>query len=269
MRVSDAPSIVGPADPGIGHNKPPVAVLFVEAHKDLIDEVERLAASANGAKDGLTAGKIANDNERDTWVRIGLDAKKIAKRVCEQRDEVVGPIREELNDWNRLFGVNANPHPESLHARALRIKNAAESLAGAYADAQRAAAQKAAAEAAARQREEAQRKLDEAAASGDGIIADVALQEAEKAEHKAKHLEAQAFGAATGPVRTDAGTISERKSWDFRIVDVSKVDLNGALRAHIGIDVIEKAIRAHIRANRDTVPLTGVEIFQSSKAQLR
>ncbi|MCO5085114.1 MAG: hypothetical protein M9939_26440 [Mesorhizobium sp.] len=269
MRVSDAPSIVGPADAGLGHNKPPVSVLFVDEHKDLITEVEALAGRANTAKDGLVAGRIANDNERDTWVALGLAAKKVAKQVCDKRDEIVGPIREELNDWNRLFGVNVNPHPESLHARCLRIKNAAESLAGAYADAQRAAAQKAAAEAAAKAREEAQRKLDEAAASAEGVIADVALQEAEKAEHKAKHLEAQALGAATGPVRTDAGTISERKQWDFRIVDIAKVDLNGPLRAHIGIDVIEKAIRAHIRANRNTVPLTGVEIFQSSKAQLR
>jgi len=269
MRVSDAPSIVGPADAGLGHNKPPVSVVFVENHKDLIDEVEALAARANAAKDGLADGKIANDNERDTWVSLGIAAKKVAKQVCEQRDEVVAPIRDELNDWNRLFGVNANPHPESLHARCLRIKSAAESLAGAYADAQRAAAQKAAAELAAKQREEAQRKLDEAAAAGDGVIADVALQEAEKAEHKAKYLEAQALGATAGPVRTDAGTISERKSWDFRITDIAKVDLNGALRAHIGIDVIEKAIRAHIRANRDTVPLPGVEIYQSSKAQLR
>lgn len=269
MRVSDAPSIVGPADAGLGHNKPPVSVLFVEEHKDLIDEVEAIAARANAAKDGLTDGKIANDNERDTWVSIGLAAKKVAKQVCSERDDVVKPIREELDDWNRLFGVNVNPHPESLHARCLRIKNAAESLAGAYADEQR---RKAAAEAAAlaeAARQEAQRKLDEAAASTSDIVADVAFQEAEKAEHKAKHLEAQALGAGTGPVRTEAGTISERKNWDFRIVDISKVDLNGPLRAHIGIDVIEKAIRAHIRANRDTQPLAGVDIFQSSKAQLR
>ncbi len=269
MRASDAPSIVGPAEAGPGHNKPPVSAIFVDENKDLIDEVEAIAARANAAKDGLVAGRIANDNERDTWVAIGLAAKKVAKEVCEKRDEVVGPIREELNDWNRLFGVNVNPHPESLHARCLRIKGAAESLAGAYADAQRAAAQKAAAEAAALARAESQRKLEEAAASPSGIVADVALQEAEKAEHKAKHLEAQALGTAAGPVRTDAGTISERKSWDFRIVDIAKVDLNGPLRAHIGIDVIEKAIRAHIRANRDTAPLPGVEIYQSSKAQLR
>lgn len=269
MRVSDVPSIVGPADAGLGHNKPPVSVLFVEDHKDLIDEVEAIAARANAAKDGLTGGKIANDNERDTWVSIGLASKKIAKQVCERRDEVVGPIREELNDWNKLFGVNVNPQPESLHARCLRIKNAAESLAGAYADEQR---RKAAAEAAAlaeAARLEAERKLDEAAASTSEIVADVALQDALKAEHKAKHLEAQALGAGAGPVRTEAGTIGERKNWDFRIVDISKVDLNGPLRAHIGIDVIEKAIRAHIRANRDTVPLTGVDIFQSRKPQLR
>lgn len=269
MRVSDAPSIVGPADAGLGHNKPPVSVIFVEDHKDLIDEVEALAARANAAKDGLAAGKIANDNERDTWVSIGLASKKIAKQVCERRDEVTGPIREELNDWNKLFGVNINPQPESLHARCLRIKSAAESLAGAYADEQR---RKAAAEAAAKAeaaRQEAQRKLDEAAASTSEIVADVAFQEAEKAEHKAKHLEAQALGAGAGPVRTEVGTIGERKNWDFRIVDISKVDLNGPLRAHIGIDVIEKAIRAHIRANRDTVPLVGVDIFQSSKATLR
>lgn len=269
MRVSDAPSIVGPADAGLGHNKPPVSVLFVDGHKDLIDEVEAIAARANAAKDALAEGRIGSDTERDTWVKLGLDAKRIAKQVCERRDEVVGPIREELNDWNKLFGVNVNPQPESLHARCLRIKSAAESLAGAYADMQRRKAAEAAAAAAEEARKEAQRKLDEAASSTSEIVADVALQEAEKAEHKAKHLEAQALGAGAGPVRTEAGTIGERKSWDFRIVDIAKVDLNGPLRAHIGIDVIEKAIRAHIRANRDTVPLTGVDIFQSSKAQLR
>ena len=269
MRVSDAPSIIGPADAGIGHNRPPVSALFVEEHKDLIDEVEALAGRANAAKDTMADGKIANDNERDTWVAIGIAAKKVAKQVCERREEVVAPIREEVNDWNRLFGVNANPHPESLHARCLRIKNAAESLAGAYADVQRAAAQKAAAEAAARAREEAQRKLDEAAASGEGVIADVALQDAEKAEHKAKHLEAQALGAVAGPVRTEASTISSTTHWDFRIVDTSKVDLNGPLRAHIKLDVIEKAIRAHVRANRDTMPLAGVEIFKTNTPRLR
>lgn len=268
MRVSDAPSIETP-EPGIGHNKPPVSVLFVENHKDLIDQVEALAGRANAAKDGLADGRIANDNERDTWVALGIEAKKIAKQVCDQRDEVVGPIRDELADWNKLFGVNVNPQPESLHARCLRIKSAAETLAGAYADAQREKARKAAAEAAEAARLEAERKLEEAAASTSEIVADVALQDAVKAEHKAKHLEAQALGAAAGPIRTEAGTIGERKSWDFRIVDVTKVDLNGPLRAHIGIDVIEKAIRAHIRANRDTAPLAGVEIFQSTKAQLR
>jgi hypothetical protein len=269
MRVSDAPSIVGPADAGLGHNKPPVSVLFVDDHKDLIDEVEAIAARANAAKDGLVENHIANDNQRDTWVKIGLDAKKIAKRVRERRDEIVGPIREELADWNKLFGVNVNPHQDSLNGRCARIANAAESLAGAYADELRRQAAVAAAEAAQKAREEADRKLEEAAASTSEIVADVAFQEAEKAEHKAKHLEAQALGAGSGPVRTEAGTIGERKNWDFRIVDVSKVDLNGPLRAHIGIDVIEKAIRAHIRANRDTVPLPGVEIFQSTKAQLR
>lgn len=269
MRVSDAPSIVGPADAGLGHNKPPVADLFVEDHADLIDEVAAIAKRANAAKDALVEGKIANDNQRDEWVKLGLEVKKIAKRVCDRRDEVVGPIRDELNDWNRLFGVNVNPQPESLHARCLRIKGAAESLAGAYADEQRRKAAAAAAAAAEAARQEAQRKLEEAAASESDIVADVALQEAEKAEHKAKHLEAQALGVGAGPVRTEAGTIGERKSWDFRIVDIAKVDLNGPLRAHIGIDVIEKAIRAHIRANRDTVPLAGVDIFQSSKAQLR
>lgn len=269
MRASDVPSIVGPAEGGIGHNKPPVAEVFVEQHKDLIDEVEGLALRANAAKDGLVEGSIANDNERDTWVSIGIAAKKVAKQVCESRDDVVKPIRTELDDWNRLFGVNANPHPESLHARCLRIKNAAESLAGAYADRQRAAAQKAAAEAAEIARQVAQRKLDEAAAAGDGVIADVALQEAEKAEHKAKHLEAQAHGATAGPVRTEAGTISSTANWDFRISDISKVDLNGPLRAHIKIDIIEKAIHAHIRANRDTAPLAGVEIFKTNTPRLR
>lgn len=115
---------------------------------------------------------------------------------------------------------------------------------------------------------EAKRKLEETATTTHGVLSDVVLQEAEQAEHKAQVLANHAMSAGTGPTRTEAGTLSQRKAWTFRITDASKIDLN-KLRAHFGIADIEKAIRGHIKANRDTVQLAGAEIFADTKATFR
>ena len=69
-------------------------------------------------------------------------------------------------------------------------------------------------------------------------------------------------------MRTDGGTISTVKNWDFQVTDWSKLDLR-QLRDSFSVAEIEKAIRAHVRKHKDTKQLAGVRIFQSERTQLR
>ncbi|CAM5656194.1 hypothetical protein MAUB1S_11411 [Mycolicibacterium aubagnense] len=253
--VSDAPSIAGP-----GHNLATVTEILKDRFADLMDEAEAIATRANNAKDGLEEGKVDTDDQSKLLIEIGLDASKLAAKLDKKRLETTQPLRDEVDETNEFFNT--------IGSRMKRVKSAFESLVGAYDTAKREAEKRAAAKAAEEAAAEAKRKLDEAAAAGHSIESEVILQEAARAEHRAQHLAGQALSAGTGPTRTDAGTVSQRTNWVFRIKDASKIDLN-KLRPHIPIADIEKAIRAHIRANRDTVPLKGVEIYPDTKATFR
>ena len=253
-----APEIPAPA--GVGHNQPTPTAILRDKFQDLMNEVETLANEATEEKNKLQDGKIANDNQRDPFVSIGVAAGKLVKRLEALRLETTKPLRDEVDETNAFF--------KTLFNRANRIHAAFETLVGDFDTAQREAAKRVAAQAAEEAAAEARRKLDEAAASKHSMEGDVILQEAERAEHRAQHFASQALDAGTGPTRTASGTISQRTNWDFRITNAAKIDLN-ALRACFGIADIEKAIRLYVRNNRDTIPLAGVEIYPSTKTQLR
>lgn len=256
MEVSDAPSIAGP-----GHNLASVTDILKDRFSGLIDEVEALANQANAARDALgTPATVTTDEQRDQLTRLGLDAHKLGKRLDETKLATTKPLRDEVAETNGFF--------QTLATRPDKIKTAFQQLVGTYDEAKRAAERRKAAEVAEQARQEAQRKLDEAAASSHGVMSDVVLKEASDAEHRAAVLENAALSAGSGPTRTEGGTISRVTKWDFRIVEAAKIDLN-KLRAHFSLAEIEKAIRAHVRANRDTAPLAGVEIFPDSKTQFR
>lgn len=261
MHVSDAPSIVGPDTPGLGHNQATMADLMRDRFQELIDEVEKLANEANEARDQLgTPPECQTDEQRDRLTELGIAAHKLAKRLDETKLATTKPLRDEVAEINKFF--------QTVTVRPENIKAAFQKIVGAYDDRKRDEARRIAAAEAERARQEAQRKLEEAAATTHGVLSDVAMNEAAAAEHRAQHLAKQALGAGSGPTRTDAGTISHVTKWDFRIVDAAKLDLN-ALRPFIPLSDIEKAIRAHVRANRNTAPLAGVEIFADQKTQFR
>lgn len=256
QNVSDAPSIAGP-----GHNLASVTDILKDRFAPLVDEVEDLAKQANAAKDALgTPPEVKTDEQRDLLTKLGVEAHKLIKRLEDTKLETTKPLRDEVTETNKFF--------QTITVRPENIKAAFARIVGEYDQKKREEARRIAAEEAERARQEAQRKLEEAAASTHGVMADVVMQEAEAAEHRAQVKANEALAAGAGPTRTDAGTISQRTKWDFRIVDASKIDLN-KLRPHFGIADIEKAIRAHVRANRDTAPLAGVEIFANTKAQFR
>lgn len=255
MEVSNAPSIAGP-----GHNLATPTDILRDRFKPLLDEVEDLANRANAARDALENGAVTTDEERDPLVALGIEARKLAKRLGETKLSTTKPLRDEVTETNRFF--------DTVIVRPEKIKEAFETIVGRYDAKKREEARLAAAEEARLAQEEAKRKLDEAAASSHSVIGDVLMQEAAEAEHKAQQLTSHALEAGSGPTRTEAGTVSATAKWMHRITDASKIPLE-KLRPYMSIDDIDKFCRAYVRANKNTAPLPGVEIYQDQKTQFR
>lgn len=129
----------------------------------------------------------------------------------------------------------------------------------------------------AREAEEAARKAAEEAAAA--LQNETDLQQAIEAEEQAEAArkaaenaarEAAAKPAELGRTRGDCGGITTLKRfWNWRQLDRDSIDLD-ALRQHLPIDAIEKALRSWISANKEdlekgTVKLTGVEIFEDTR----
>jgi hypothetical protein len=256
VEVSDAPSIAGP-----GHNLASTEDIIKDRYESLFREIDAIAAEANAAKAELgEAVAVQTDDQRDALTAIGIKAKKLAKRVGETRLAHTKPMRDEIDETNRIFGAYAT--------RADRIVVVFEGLVGAYDRRKRDEEKRRAAEEAKRQQEEAQRKLEEAAQAEHSVVGDVILDEAEQAQQRALEAQARVQLAGKGPTRTDAGTISQSAPWTFRIVDVTKIPLD-ELRPYLGVDVLEKALRAFVRANKGARTLPGVEFFQETKTTFR
>lgn len=260
MRISEPPPLA-PELPGIGHNQASTTDVLKDRFADLMQEVENLANRANEARDALgNPPECKTDEQRDLLTKLGLEAHRLAKRLDETKLGETKPLRDQVAEINGFFST--------ITARPENIKAAFQRLVGDYDQKKRDEERRRAAEDAARAREEARQKLEEAAATTQGVMSDVVMNEAAAAEHRANYLEKQAMAAGSGPTRTEGGTISHVKKWDFRIVDAGRIDLN-QLRPHLSIADIEKAIRAFVRANRDTVKLPGVEIFPDNRTQFR
>ncbi|MBA1141725.1 hypothetical protein [Mesorhizobium neociceri] len=255
QQVSDAPSVVGP-----GHNLATTADILRDRFKPELDEVEDLAKRATAAKNALTDGAIANDNERDTFVSLGIEARKLAKRLGETKLATTKPLRDEVTETNRFF--------DTVTVRPETIQSAFETIVGKYDIKKREDARIAAAAEAQRAQEEAKRKLDEAASSSHSVLGDVLMREAADAEHRAQVLVNEAITAGSGPTRTEVGTVSSRVTWTHRITEPGKIPLE-KLRPYMSIDDIDKFVRAYVRANKNTAPLPGVEIFHDQKTSFR
>ena len=71
------------------------------------------------------------------------------------------------------------------------------------------------------------------------------------------------------PVRGSEGSsASGKKEWTFEILDAAKVDLN-ALRNFIAPDAIDKALKAHVKIQKQNAKVDGVRFFEEDKASFR
>ena len=246
----------------IGHNQPPSTTdLLRQRFADEIKEVDELAAKATAAKEKLGEHvEVTDDDQVSDLVEIAVKAGKKSKALDKKRLETTQPLRDEVDEVNKFFAT--------LTARMNRVKTVFEELVGQWDRKKRAEEQRKAAEAARLAEEEARRKLDDAAAASHSVEGDVIMNEAAAAERKAQIATHQATKAGAGPTRTEGGTVSATKSWDFHVENWDALDLS-QLRDSFTVADIEKAIRAHVRKHKNTRPLKGVKIFEDTKTRLR
>ena len=114
--------------------------------------------------------------------------------------------------------------------------------------------------------EQAERKARTEADIDQAISAD-ALAQQRKADAIAAQRAAEAKPAELSRERSDYGAVASlRRFWDFTDLDRETVDLE-ALRSHLPLDAIEKAIRSYVRAGGRE--LRGARIFENTATSVR
>ena len=257
---------------GLGHNNPPEPTLAERLainHKPTMDKVEALAKKANEVKalvvkaeapdeNGVIAG--LTDEIVEKMIEVGKEATKLDSAVDKERTDTTKPLRDDVETINGFFKV--------MLGRTEKIKTAFATKVGAYAEAKKAEERRQAAERARVAEEEAAAKLKEAQDASHSVMSDVLLNEAAKAEEEAQMAANAAVKAGTGPVRTDAGTVSQSTKFSFEILDSDKIPLD-LLRPYIKLADFEKFVRAYVATHKDKKPLAGVRIFPDTKTSFR
>lgn len=245
---------------GIGHNNPPLTEILKIEFAALLDEVESLAAEANSVKRMIDENGLNSRDDLLPLIEIGKAATKLGPKIDKMRLGRTQVFRDAVDEANRFFAAPKD--------RVERIKNGFAAKVGEFDRAERERERREAAERARLAQEEAQRKLEEAAAAQHSVMSDVVMNEAAEAEHRASRAAIDATKAGTGPTKTDAGTVSQSSPWTFAVEDWDKVDI-AELRDQFTVADIEKAIRAHVRKHKNTKPLKGVRFYQEAKTSFR
>lgn len=259
--MSDAMIVDNPRAVAGGNNPPPLREILAEKHAEIAVSIDGLADRANSAPK-----EIATDADLGRVGDIVKDARALNKRIDKVRDDEGRPHLEAKREIDAFF----KGHMERLDRVAATLQKRADQ----YQAAKAAEARRVAEDKARREREEAdrQRRIAEEEAARNRPTA--ALKHADKAEvAEERAAEAEAAAAASNAdltrVRSETGTVaSARTGWDFEITDYAAVPLE-ALRPYLARAEVEKAIRQHVRINKNAVPLAGVRVFESVKAAFR
>ncbi len=235
-----------------------------ETHADVVARVNELVEGA-----GRAPKKILDD---ETQGKVADLVKLITK--CRKNAETVR--QSEKAKWDAVAAV---PHGyfKAMTDKLDKAKDGLERSIGAFlrekeerARAERIAEQRRAEQAAQKARDEADRKAREAETARQHQAAAKAGLKAETFEARAQEAERDATVKPAELARTrsdDLGSVSTLQAiWSFRDLDRATLNLE-ALRGHIPMDALEKAVRSYIRAGgRD---LAGVMIFEDRKAIVR
>lgn len=249
--------------PSIGHNRPPEPTLperLAETYGAEIEKVDHLAKRAD-----CVPKEIATNVDRDEAANIARDASAMAKSIDKLREVEKAPYLKAGRDVDGYFNPVVTRLDRISKALLGRIGDFNRALAA------KAAREKAEAERIERERAEEARKAAEAAARAGRV--DDALEEI----NDAAAFDQRAASIAAAPTidrdefkaTTDAGAqLGTRKTWSFEVADYSKIDLN-ALRGSFKRDVIDAALRQHVRTYKDGAPIAGVRFFEDERATVR
>lgn len=258
MDAIEAPLGIGP-----GHNEAPLDELLFEESADLRARRDELIASAERAPatidDEEVCGKTADLVRLMSACIKGAEAARVARKepfLASGRlvDAHYKRITDPLDKTKRTVEMRITTYQRAKAETERRAREAE----------------------ARRQAEEAERQRREAEAAAANAQEEEDLIDAIAAEEGARQAEADAATAQKAALvkpadlsrsRGDYGAVASlRTFWDFTALDRDTIDLD-ALRAHLPIDAVEKAVRSFIRAGGRE--LRGVKIFENTATSVR
>lgn len=244
-----------------GNNPPTFPEELATRNKTLFDAVEPLAVRANALPK-----TIGNDDENFSFGEVIKDATAALKKIEEARVAEKEP--------HLTAGRTVDETFKPAKDRLSKIISALSQRADAYAHQKKVEARRKAQEEEDRLRAEAEKSRREADLDAEFGYADEAEARTDVAENldfRADQAAQVASAKASDLTRTrsDSGALATASDkWDFRVADWSKVDI-AALRPFIAVEVLEKALRQHIRIHKGSMPIAGVEFVEGTKASFR
>lgn len=252
-----------------GHNRPdPLEILRDELeaeNHELIKRKDQLLAGAGRmpetVEDDEAAGKFADMVKLVTAATKAADAARVARKepFLEGGRAVDGFFKSRIGEPLEKAKKTIEGRL-SVYLRAKAERERAERL---------------------RQEAEARRAADEAAAAArkaeQALRDERSLEEAIAAQRRADDAKAAATAAAKAAAakpaemsrtRGDAGALGSLRTWwdlDPATIDRAALDLE-ALRQHLPVDAIEKAVRSFIKAGGRE--LRGVHIYERKEARV-
>lgn len=255
----------------LGHNAPPLdadplLVRLQENHADLLERRDILAAACERAPEKIddeeTAGKMADFVQK----QIDPFLKRSKEVHTSEKEPFLSAGRTVDGFWHTLI--------DDLEKWKIKLNKVRKT----YAD-EKAAEERKRREEDARVAREEQARLEREAAEkaaalrtqGDlekAISAEEAAEKARIEAEKAMKLAAEK-AAILGRSRGEHGGMTTLKEfWNFSDMDRAKIDLE-ALRPHLQIEAMERAIKSWINANEETLKtgggLTGVRIYRDTR----
>jgi len=250
----------------IGHNSGDAAQQIREnldvKHADILRRKDELLAACERAPatiaDDDTAGKVGDFVKQLAACMKAADGARVAEKepflaggrtVDGYFKAITDPLDKAKADVQRRITLY------------LREKEAAERRA--REDAAR--IEREAAEAMRREAEAAAAAMRNQESLDVAVAAELAAKKA-AADAAAADKAANVNAAELSRTRGDYGSVASLVTfWDFKDLDRDRLDLN-ALRHHIPVDALEKAVRSFIKSGGHSLP--GVTIFENSKARV-
>jgi hypothetical protein len=244
-----------------GNSPPPIPVLLAEKYESVLDGIEPLAEVADEIPEVLTGpaddAKVAEamralrhlrdeiEGYRKTEGQPFLDGKR-------ETDGFFAPFVARIDAIRGVLQARGDAYKSAVKAAALAKANEEARLARVQAELDRQAA-------------------ETAAAANRPAVRDMHVDAVKQSEAREQTAVAVASASAAALTRTRSATgamATASDRFDFEVVDYSAVDLN-QVRAYIKRAVVEAAIKAFVKVNKDKVPLAGVKITAAVKAVYR